>query len=169
LPVKQQCATLARSMAEPKRTYLILIDDSGEGRVALRFAARRAARTGGTTEVLAVVEPQDFLQWGGVQAAIEEEQRLRIEADIVASLGDLPESERVSPAAVLVRAGEPGAIVREHLKERPDVSALVIGAASSGDPGLLVTAFTGPECGKLPCPLMIIPGALSDEQLDQLS
>lgn len=156
-------------MAELKRTYLILIDDSGEGRVALRFAARRAARTGGVTEVLAVVEPQDFVQWGGVQAAIEEEQQLRIEANIASCLGDLPETERVVPAAILVRAGEPAAIVRDYLKERPDVSALVVGAAASGDPGLLVSAFTGPDCGKLPCPLMIIPGSLSDEQLDQLS
>ena len=40
---------------------------------------RRAAKTGGRIEVLGIVEPQDFVQFGGVQAAIEEEQRLRIE------------------------------------------------------------------------------------------
>ena len=28
--------------SEPKRTYLVVIDDSPEARVALRFAARRA-------------------------------------------------------------------------------------------------------------------------------
>ena len=38
--------------AEPKRTYLVVIDDSAEARVALRFAARRAAKTGGRIEVL---------------------------------------------------------------------------------------------------------------------
>ena len=67
--------------ATNKRTYLVVIDDSAEARIALRFAARRAAKTGGAVEVLAVVEPQDFVQWGGVQAAIEEEQRLRIEGE----------------------------------------------------------------------------------------
>ena len=61
------------------RTYLVVIDDSDEARVALRFAARRAAKTKGNVEVLATAPPQDFVQWGGVQAAIEEEQRLRIE------------------------------------------------------------------------------------------
>ena len=70
------------------RTYLVVIDDSPEARVALRFAARRAAKTGGAVDVLASVEPQDFVQWGGVQAAIEEEQRLRIEG-IVASHGEI--------------------------------------------------------------------------------
>ena len=70
--------------ASDKRTYLVVIDDSAEARVALHFAARRAAKTDGAVEVLAIVEPQDFVQWGGVQAAIEEEQRLRIEASVAA-------------------------------------------------------------------------------------
>ncbi|MEO8141432.1 MAG: universal stress protein, partial [Sphingomicrobium sp.] len=51
--------------ATEKRTYLVVIDDSAEARVALHFAARRAAKTDGAVEVLAVVEPQDFVQWGG--------------------------------------------------------------------------------------------------------
>ena len=38
--------------AEPKRTYLVVIDDSSEARVALRFAARRAIKTDGLVEVL---------------------------------------------------------------------------------------------------------------------
>ena len=71
------------------RTYLVVIDDSPEARVALRFAARRAAKTDGAVEVLAVVQPQDFVQWGGVQAAIEEEQRLRIEASVAAAVGEI--------------------------------------------------------------------------------
>src|SRR5687768_2052968 len=74
---------------EPKRTYLVVIDDSSEARVALRFAARRAIKTNGDVEVLAVVEPQDFVQWGGVQAAIEEEQKLRIEGIVSGAVGEI--------------------------------------------------------------------------------
>ena len=37
------------------RTYLVVIDDSPEARVALRFAARRASKTDGEVDVLAVV------------------------------------------------------------------------------------------------------------------
>jgi nucleotide-binding universal stress UspA family protein len=59
---------------EKHRTYLVVIDDSEEARVALRFAARRASKTGGKVEVLGVVEPKDFVQRGGVQAAFEDEQ-----------------------------------------------------------------------------------------------
>ncbi len=151
------------------RTYLVVMDDSGEARAALRFAARRAAKTGGRLEVLAITAGQDFVQWGGVQAAIEEEQQLRIEAEVAAALGELPGAEGLRPGAILIRAGDPAGAVRDLLGTREDIAALVLGTAPSGDPGVLVAAFTGSDSGKLPCPVMLIPGGLSDERLEALS
>jgi nucleotide-binding universal stress UspA family protein len=157
-------------MAEqgPIRTYLVVVDDSEEARVALRFAARRAAKTNGRIEVLAVVEPQDFVQWGGVQAAIEEEQRLRIEGVVSASVGEILDDAGIN-ARVVVREGEPVKAVREHIGAREEIAALVLGAAPSGSPGPMVAHFTGNDAGKLPCPVMIIPGSLTPEQLERLS
>ena len=154
--------------SELRRTYLVVIDDSAEARVALRFAARRAAKTGGAVEVLAVVEPQDFVQWGGVQAAIEEEQRLRIEGIVAGSVGEIVDAAGIAPT-IVIRQGEPVGIVRELIGSRQEIAALVLGAAASGAPGPLVATFTGPDAGKLPCPVMIIPGSLSEERLEQLS
>lgn len=150
------------------RTYLVVIDDSNEARVALRFAARRAAKTNGRIEVLAVVEPQDFVQWGGVQAAIEEEQRLRIEGVVSASVGEILDESGID-ARIVVRQGEPVKAVRDYIGAREEVAALVLGAAPSGSPGPLVANFTGNDAGRLPCPVMIIPGSLSEEQLERLS
>ena len=149
---------------EAKRTYLVVIDDSAEARVALRFAARRATKTDGKVEVLAVVEPQDFVQWGGVQAAIEEEQKLRIEGVVSGAIGEIVDETGVKPS-IVIRSGEPIKVVREYIGSREEGAALVLGAAPSGSPGPLVAHFTG----KLPCPVMIIPGSLSDERLEQLS
>jgi len=153
---------------EPKRTYLVVIDDSSEARVALRFAARRAIKTGGDVEVLAVVEPQDFVQWGGVQAAMEEEQKLRIEGIVSGAIGEIVDESGVKPS-IVVRSGEPTKVVRDFVGSRQEVAALVLGAAPAGSPGPLVAHFTGADAGKLPCPVMIIPGGLSDERLEQLS
>ena len=150
------------------RTYLVVIDDSPEARVALRFAARRAAKTGGAVEVLAVVEPQDFVQWGGVQAAIEEDQRLRIEASVAASVGETLDSAALTPS-IVVEAGDPVTVVRAYIGTREDIAALVLGAAASGSPGPLVAHFTGNDAGKLPCPVMIVPGGLDAERLEALS
>jgi nucleotide-binding universal stress UspA family protein len=153
---------------ELKRTYLVVVDDSSEARVALRFAARRAAKTNGRIEILGIVEPQDFVQFGGVQAAIEEEQRLRIEGVVSAAIGEILNEAGIE-AIIIVQQGEPVKAVREYIGEREEVAALVLGAAPSGSPGPLVANFCGNDAGKLPCPVMLIPGSLSDERLEQLS
>ena len=150
------------------RTYLVVIDETPEARIALRFAARRAAKTGGAVELLAVIPPQEFVQWGGVQAAMEEEARLRAEALVAAAAGEIVEEAGIRPA-ITVRHGEPIEVVRERLTGGEPVQALVLGAAVGGAPGPLVAHFAGNVSGDLPCPVMIVPGSLSDEALDRLS
>ena len=154
--------------SQAKRTYLVVVDDSAEARVALRFAARRAAKTSGRIEVLGIVEAQDFVQFGGVQAAIEEEQRLRIQGVVSSAIGEILDESGVE-ANIIIQQGEVVRGVRDYLDGRDDVAALVLGAAPSGSPGPLVVNFTGNDAGRLPCPVMIIPGSLTDERLEQLS
>src|SRR5258708_36579401 len=122
--------------ADPKRTYLVVVDDSAESRVALRFAARRAAKTNGNIEVLGVVEPQDFVQFGGVQAAIEEEQRLRIEGVVSAAIGEILDESGIE-AKVIIRQGEAGKTVGEFIGAREEITAWVRGAPAGVSAGLL--------------------------------
>jgi uncharacterized membrane-anchored protein len=150
------------------RTYLAVIDDKPEARTALRFAARRAAKTGGAIAILALVPAAEFVQWSSVQAAMEEEERLRVEGMVAEAAGTLIKETGLKPD-IIVRQGEPVAVVRELLKERTDVAALVLGAAAEDGPGLLVSHFAGAGAGTMTCPVMIIPGSLSDEALDRLS
>ena len=150
------------------QTYLVVVDETGEADVALRYAARRAAHTGASVLILAIVPPQEFVQWGGVQAAMEEEARLRAEAMGLQAASALDEEEAVQ-RSVLVRHGEPVKAITDVLKEREDVTALILGAAAAGGPGPLVAHFSGAVAGTLPCPVVIVPGRLSDEALDRLS
>ncbi|MDB5662181.1 MAG: UspA protein [Sphingomonas bacterium] len=150
------------------RTYLVVIDEAEESRVALRFAARRAAKTGGAVEILALIAPPEFVQWGGVQAAMEEEAQLRAEALVAHAAGELIEETGLKPS-ITVQQGEPVAVVRKILADRPETAALVIGAPASGPPGPLLAHIAGVGPGNMPCPVMIIPGALSDAALDRLS
>lgn len=150
------------------RSYLVVMDETEEALAALRFAARRAARTGGGIEILAVIPQQEFVQWGGVQAAMEEEARLRAEAMVVQASGAISEEAGIKPS-ITVRQGDPVKAVTELLKERQDIAALVLAAAREGGPGPLITHFAGNVAGALPCPLIIVPGGLDDEALARLS
>jgi nucleotide-binding universal stress UspA family protein len=150
------------------RVYLVIIDESEEALTALRFAARRAAKTDGTVHLLAVVAPQPFNAFAGVQATIEEEARSRAEALATSAAGSLlSESGRMPVISVI--QGEAEKVVRDYLAEHPEVSALVLGAARDGGPGPLVQHFTGTHLAHLPCPVFVIPGSLSIEDIDRVS
>ncbi|MBB4096656.1 universal stress protein [Sphingomonas kyeonggiensis] len=150
------------------RTYLVVIDESPEAEIALRFAARRAVKTGGNVEILALIPKPDFVQWGGVMATIEEEARERAEALVARAAGTLFTESGLQPS-ITVREGDGPKIVREMLAANREIAALVLGAAASGPPGPLVTHFAGSDAGNLPVPLMIIPGALDMDAIDRLS
>ena len=150
------------------RVYLVIIDETEEALVALRFASRRAAKTGGGLHLLALVPPQEFSAFAAVQATIEEEARVRAETLVTAAASGLM-SEGLAMPTIAVKVGEGIKIVREYLAEHMEVSALVLGAAKEGGPGPLVSHFTGAQAGQLPCPVFVIPGSLSQDEIERLS
>ncbi|MBV9883739.1 MAG: universal stress protein [Sphingomonadaceae bacterium] len=150
------------------RSYLVVMDETEEALAALRFAARQAARSGGGVEILALIPRSEFVQWSAVQEAMEEEARLRAEAMLVQATGAIMEEAGIKPA-ITIRQGDPVKAVGELLKERSDFSALVLGAAVESGPGPLVSHFAGAGVGSLPCPLIIVPGGLSEDALTRLA
>jgi len=150
------------------RVYLVIIDETEEALVALRFASRRAAKTQGALHLLALIPPQPFSLFAGVQATMEQEALEKAEV-LVAETASSMFHESGQMPVIAVRQGEAVAAVREYLSEHPEVAALVLGAASEGVPGPLVAHFTGANTGQLPCPVFVIPGSLDDEAIDRLS
>lgn len=150
------------------RTYLVIIDETEEAEVALRFAARRAAKTKGGLEILVIIPRQEFVAWGGVQATIESEAREHAEAIVRHAIDTLAQETPITPR-ISLKTGDPIAAIREALLENPEIGALVLAAAKSGNPGPLVSHFAGADSGTLPCPVMIVPGSLSNDALDRLS
>ena len=149
------------------RVYLVVIDETQEAHSALRFAARRAADTGGAVHLLALVPKQDFSAFGAVQATIEEEAHDRAEVLANSAAGELISESGMVPQ-IAVRVGDAKAVIDEYLAEHSEVAALVLGAAAEGNPGPLVTHFSA-VAGQLPCPLFIVPGGLSEEEIDRIS
>ena len=150
------------------RIYLVVVDESPEAEIALRFAARRAVKTGGSVEILALIPTAEFVPWGGVQATIEQEARDHAEALVAAAAGTLIAESGLKPI-ITVRQGDASKIIREVIAGNDQIAALVLAAAANGPPGPLVSHFAGSEAGTLPIPLMIVPGSLSPEAIDRLS
>lgn len=149
------------------RTYLVVIDETDEASIALRFASRRAMKTNGALHILALVEKEDFVAWGGVQATLEEEAKNRAEALVSSAAGSLFDETGIRPS-ITVKSSRGPKTVRKVLDEVDGLGALVLGSAATGSPGPLVTHFAA-EAGTLPCPVMVVPGSLSKEDIDRLS
>jgi nucleotide-binding universal stress UspA family protein len=149
------------------RVYLVIIDETEEAGLALRFAARRAADTEGSVHILALVPKQAFNAFAGVQATMEEEARDRAEVMATSAAGALFSESGTMPQ-ISVKVGDGQTVIKEYLGEHPEVAALVLGAAAEGGPGPLVSHFSS-IAGGLPCPLFVVPGGLSEEQIDAVS
>ena len=61
-----------------RRMFLVVVDESEELHVALRFACRRAQRTGGRVALLYVMEPSDFAHWMAVKKVMEDAAHLDV-------------------------------------------------------------------------------------------
>ena len=149
------------------RVYLVIMDETEEAVRALRFASRRAMKTGGAVHILALVPRENFNAFGAVQATIEEEAYDRAEMVASSAAGSIFAESGKMPV-ISVRTGDAQGVIREYLAEHPEVAALVLGTAKEGGPGPLVSHFSA-HAGALPCPLFLVPGGISDEDLDRLS
>lgn len=150
------------------RKFLVVLDDSRECLNAMRFAAMRAAKTGGGVEVLAVIAPEEFNHWIGVGDIMRQEARERIEAHFEVFAKWMRDKQGIDPELV-IREGEPVAEILEQVKEDTEVGVLVLGASAEGKgPGPLVTELTR-NSGNLPMPITIVPGDMTKERLEAVS
>lgn len=150
------------------RTYLVVVDDTSESRVALRYAALRAATVGARVTLLHGMPAAEFMQWGGVQDVIQAEASATAEA-LLAKLADEVTAAGGERPSIIVREGAIIDLVMETVAADPSIHALVLGAAARGAPGPLIAFFAGERAGQLPCLVMIVPGSLSEVRIVDLS
>ncbi len=151
------------------RVFLVVVDETEEMEVALRFACRRARHTGGRVALLYVIEPAEFQHWMAVEDLMREEARSegeqllqKLAARVNELVGSIP--------ILYVREGKVREELFKLLDEEPRVSILVLGAnPGSRGPGPLVSALTGKMIGKLRVPVTVVPGNLGDEEIDMIS
>jgi nucleotide-binding universal stress UspA family protein len=152
-----------------KPKFLVVIDDTEECDRAVYFAARRAARTGASVIMLRVIETKDRnQQWLGVadimRAEAHEEANATLDryAARAGSVGNIM-VERA------IREGDTAEEILNLIEEDEDIAALVLAAGTGKEgPGPLVSSL-GKSAGSYPIPVAIVPGQLTDEELDALS
>lgn len=153
-----------------ERVFLVVVDDSEEMHVALRFASRRASHSGGRVALLYVIEPVEFQHWLGVGRVMQEEARADAEmqmqtlaADVFSQTGKMP--------AVHIREGQRAEELSSLIAEDPTISLLVLATASeSSDPGPLVSYLMNNMSREhLRVPITLVPGHMTVEEIDAVT
>ena len=149
--------------------FLVVADDSSEFERALAFAARRAARTGAALVAVAVVAPPEAQPWLGVGDILREEAEEAANALLERAAVRV---QAVSGVALErhVRSGLPAEEVRAQIDEDEDIVVLVLGAGTGKEgPGPLVSALAGGASANFPIPITIVPGGLSESEIEALA
>lgn len=150
------------------RKFLVVLDDSRECLNAMRFAALRAAHTGGAVQVLSVIPPEEFQHWVGVADIMRQEARERIQAHFEVFAKWMRDRQGVDPELV-IREGEPVNEILSQIREDEEIGILVLGAGTErSGPGPLVTHLSR-SSGNLPIPITIVPGEMSKERLEAIT
>ncbi|RVT87118.1 universal stress protein [Rhodobacteraceae bacterium CCMM004] len=150
------------------RKFLVILDDSRECLNAMRFAAMRAARTGGGVQILSVIPPEEFNHWIGVGDIMREEARERINAHFQVFAKWMRDRQNVDPELV-IREGEPLPEILAQVGEDTEVGVLVLGAGTGkGGPGPLITQLVRLS-GTLRVPITLVPGGLSKDALEAVT
>jgi nucleotide-binding universal stress UspA family protein len=159
----------AAAQARRDRVFLVVVDDSAERRVALRYASLRAKKSGGRVALLRVIEPAGQVEWAGVGALLAEERRQEAEKLLSGLAAEVNEITGGIPI-LLIREGVPRDELLALLEEDPRISILVLAAAVGGSgPGPLISALAGRYASKLAVPMTIVPGGMSDAELDRVT
>ena len=154
--------------ADP-RVFLVVVDETEELQIAVHYAARRAAHTGGRVALLYVIEPSELQTWAAIEDLAREEQREEAEQlmqrlceEILPIAGSMP--------IVYIREGPRRDELLALINEDPSISILVLAAGTGPEgPGPLISYLAGKPAARLRIPITIVPGSLTMEQLDAVS
>ncbi|MGO4570722.1 universal stress protein [Microvirga sp. 2TAF3] len=149
--------------------FMVVVDQTPECSRAIHFAARRAARTGASMIMLSVVEPPDNFEWLGVGEAMIEEAQEEAQKQLENAASEARGAAGVEPE-LAIRIGDRAEQIIKLIREDEDISFLVLAAGSSKDgPGPLVSTLAGKAASTFPVPIVIVPGSLTDEEIDALA
>jgi nucleotide-binding universal stress UspA family protein len=164
-------------MSTKRRSYesghkpkcLVIVDDTEECDRAVYYASRWAVRVGGGVVMLRVIDTEDRnQQWQGVADIMRAEAEEQASAAIDRASGRANGIAAITPERV-IREGDPGKEILDVIDKDVDISMLVLAAAVGAEgPGPIITMLAR-TAGNFPIPLTVVPGNLTDEDIDGLS
>lgn len=148
--------------------FLVCVDESPESLAALHFACIKAKKRGGLVDVLHVLPPADFQTLFSIADKMQEERRQEAE-NLLQKLADEAHKLTGITISILLREGPVGDEVIAAALEDYDANMLVLGVApKAANRGKLIAWLASQMGDKLLIPMMLVPGNLTEQQMEEL-
>lgn len=148
--------------------YLTIASETLEGVAALRYAARLSAAHRGHLALVQNITIDDFQHWGNVEQRMRQELRAAAESFVWSMAGKVNELNGQMPALYL-EEGPWADVIVKVIDSDPSIKMLILGGGTaSGGPGPLVSYFTGKGLSRLRVPLVVVPGHLEPQAIDEI-
>jgi nucleotide-binding universal stress UspA family protein len=152
-----------------KPKCLVIVDDTAEWDRAVYYASRWAMRVGGGVVMLRIIETEDQnQQWLGVADIMRAETLEEANAALDRASGRANGIAAITPERA-IREGDPTEQMLDVIEEDVDIAMLVLAANPGPEgPGPIISMLAD-AVGTFPIPVVIVPGGLSDVEIDALS
>jgi len=149
--------------------YLVVADDTEEFQIALRYAARRAQTHRAHIGILQIINVEDFIHWGNIEARMRKELRDDAEKFVFNTARKVNELNGLIPC-IYVSEGARNDMVVEAINEDMNIKALILAGGTQGSgPGPMVNYFTGKGLSRLRVPVVVVPGHLEPQKIDAVA
>ncbi len=148
---------------------LVIVDDTAEEDRAVYYASRWAMRVSGGVVMLRIIEIEEQnQQWLGVVEIMRAEALEDADAALDRASGRANGIAGITPERV-IREGDPTEQILDVIDKDVDIAQLVLAAnAGPEGPGPIISMIAS-VAGSFPIPVTIVPGDLSDQEIDALS
>ena len=152
-----------------KPKCLVIVDDTAEWDRAVYYASRWAMRVGGGVVMLRIIELEEQnQQWLGVADIMRAEAQEDAGAALDRAAGRANGIAAITPERV-IREGDPTEQILDVIDKDADIAMLVLAANPGPEgPGPIITLMAS-VVGTFPIPVIIVPGELTDLEIDALS
>jgi nucleotide-binding universal stress UspA family protein len=155
-------------MVQPNaRKYLVCVTDNDESRVALKMACIKAKHHGGKVTVVHVIPPTDGQTLFTVAERLKEEQRSAAETFIKQMCESAFALTGIMPV-IDIRDGNVGDEIVCAALEDGDYILMVLGFSESSGSAALMEWLCAQMGKKLLIPIMVVPGNLTDQQMQSI-
>ncbi len=152
-----------------KSKLLVCINDNTHSRVALHFACRKAHHTGCPVEMLYVIEPVEYQNFFPVADVIRAESRAQAESLLSRFAEEAYNYAGITPS-LMVREGILEEEIVATIQEDHSINMLLLGTAPDSHSRNNLLPRLASQLGKtLQIPMLIIPGNLTEQQINELT